>query len=189
MGFIMVGDSKSIGQDRDDIIPGEDPKYNTEVKQLAAVRQDATTIRYIKNPTEHVQLAAIRKYGYAIRYIENPSEEVQIFAIQRYGYAISHIKNPSEELQLAAVRFNGRYIYYILEKGIVPSIDVQKAAVLNNPVWALRYMVDYNIPISKMIQWTAAKRLVELGLTSIDYSKLLDTDVQNWIKNQTILSL
>ena len=150
-----------------DIIPGERPEYNTLAKQLKIVKQDGYNIQFIRNPSEDVQLAAVSHYRPAIRYLESPSETVQLAAVQNHGGAI----------------------YYILAKGIVPSIVVQRAAVLENPVSALKYMIYYSIPISKMIQWTAAKQIKERNIVShldeLDEDMLnsLDPDVQKYLQS------
>ena len=145
----------------DEIIPDEHPRYNTLAKQLAAVSQDGYIIEYIKNPCEQVQIAAVRRHGLSIQFIPNPSERVQLEAVEENMFAFKQI----------------------LDKGIVPSIAVQRAAVLNSPKWALYHMIDYNIPISKMIQWIAAKRLKELKKEkTILFLSKLDPDVQNFLR-------
>ena len=151
--------------DMDDIIPGERPEYNTLAKQLAAVQRDSGYIQFIKNPSEQVQLAAVSQNIFAIEHIENPSEQVQLAAVQKDGWAIR----------------------FILAKGITPSIPVQRAAVLQNLVDVLKVMFKRNFPISKMIQWTAAKRIKELGLSyRLDDEHLyyLDLDVQNFLRDE-----
>ena len=60
-------------------------------------------------------------------HIDNPSEKVQLAAVKEDGYAIEFISNPSE--QLAAVNEEGYNIKYIVDKGIVPSEEVQLVAV------------------------------------------------------------
>ena len=54
---------------------------------------------------------------------------------------------------------------------------------------ALYYMIDFNIPISKMIQWIAAKRIKEINI-DIDDDELfkykfnyLDPDVQDYLNS------
>ena len=134
-----------IVESEDDIIPDELPEYNTEAKQLEAVRQNPYTIR--------------------------------------------HIENPSEPVQLAAVKANGCAIRWILKNGIVPSITVQRAAVIEDPLGASCHMIDHKLPISKMIQWTAAKRIKELNLTDefCEFYEVvldkLDPDVQEYLKS------
>ena len=146
----------------DEIIPGELPEYNTLAKQLAAVQQAGWKIQYIRNLSLEVQLEAVKQSGYNIQYITNPAEQVQLVAVQHNGLAIDDI----------------------LAKGIVPSIAVQRAAVLNKPASALRLMVRYNFPISKMIQWTAAKLIKKRGfeLAESHLSKL-DPDVQDYLRS------
>ena len=123
-----------------DIIPGELPEYNTEAKQLAAVKQN--------------------------------------------GFAIEHIKNPSEGVQLVAIKDIDSAFGWILHKGISPSIAVQRAAAIKNPVIFLMAVIEYNYPISKMILWTAAKRIKEQGW-EIGKDKLdhLDPDIQDYLKD------
>ena len=112
----------------------------------------------------------------------------QLAAVRLDGWAIKHIKKPSEEVQLAAVREKGWAIVYTLHNGIAPSIPVQRAAVLNHPIGALEEMIKYNLPISKMIQWTAAKRIKERNLVDNlhkDVLNKLDPDVQNFLRSDT----
>ena len=45
-------------------------KYKTEEEQLAAVKEDGLSIKYIHNPSEEVQLAASKEDGNAISYIQ-----------------------------------------------------------------------------------------------------------------------
>ena len=153
--------------DINDIIPGELRNYNTLAKQLTAVK----------------------KNGHAVQWIRNPSLDVQLAAVRQNGFAIGHIKNPSELVQLEALKVDGSALYWILAKRIVPSIAVQRAAVLQNPVWALNNMTHYNIPISKMIQWTAAKRIKERDMFD-DLGKgvleKLDPDVQNYLRSDKL---
>ena len=107
----------------------------------------------------------------------------QLNRVNEDGRMIQFINNPSEHVQLAAVRENGRIIRWILKHGITPSITVQRAAVLQNPINALAFMIEFNFPISKMIQWTAAKEIKAWNL-SIKKSLLdqLDHDVQEYLK-------
>ena len=150
-----------------DIIPGELQKYNTLAKQLAEIQSFKGIIKYIEYPSKGVQLAAVSQNGNAIQYINNPTELVQLAAVKNCGWAIR----------------------FILAKGIVPSIVVQRAAVLENPVSALKYMIYYSIPISKMIQWTAAKQIKERNIVShldeLDEDMLnsLDPDVQKYLQS------
>ena len=146
----------------DSIIPDERPGFNTLAKQLAAVENHGLSIQFIKNPSLAVQLAAVRENGDAIKHIKNPCLEVQLEAVQNYGGAI----------------------YYILDKGFVPSIALQRIAVLNDPTWALEGMIEHDFPISKMIQWTAAKRIKERNW-KIDKDTLdkLDPDIQEYLRD------
>ena len=146
----------------DNIIPGELPGYNTLANQLKAVQKNGSAIQLISNPSEEVRLAAVKKDGNAIFFIKNPSEEVRLAAVKKDGQSIKYISKPSEQVQLEAVQNNGGAIYYMMKKRIVPSIAVQRAAVLQSPVIALASMIGYDFPISKMIQWIAAKRIKEL---------------------------
>ena len=90
----------------------------------------------------------------------------QLKIVKQDGYNIQFIRNPSEDVQLAAVQENGRAIYDIIDKGITPSIAVQRVAILNHPTGALEEMLFNDFPISKMIQWTAAKIIKERNLVS-----------------------
>ena len=197
---------ESAIESADDIIPGELPKYNTLAKQLAAVQKYGPAIEYIKNPSEEVKLAAVQKTGWAIEYIPNPSENVKLAAVSQDGHAIQFISNPSEIIQLAAVQQDGHAIqfisnpseiiqlaaikrsrdsiYYILNNRIIPSVPVQKYAVIYDTVNALNKMIWYKIPISKMILWTAAKKIKELNLKiKEDILSKLDPDVQEYLKD------
>ena len=108
----------------------------------------------------------------------------QLAAVQKNGRTIQLINNHSEQVQIAAVQQDGWAIFDILAKGIIPSIPVQKAAVLQNPIDALYSMISYNIPISKMIQWTAAKQSKEFGqIIDKDTLNHLDPDVQKYLKD------
>ena len=147
----------------DDIIPDESEEYNTLSKQLALVQ----------------------KHGWAIDYIKNPSEDVQLAAVKQTGFVIECIRNPSEVVQLAAVNSSASAFGFILEKEIAPSIPVQKAAVMKDPFGALLVMIEHDFPISKMIQWTAAKLIKEQNMVSDLYEdelNKLDLDVQKYLK-------
>ena len=116
--------------------------------------------------------------------LEYNSLAKQLDTVSRAGHTIQFIRNPNETVQLAAVRENGYALRYIFSKGIEPSIPVQRAAVLNNPVWALNAMIYYNFPISKMIQWTAAKRIKEENWKIRDtHVTKLDLDVQEYLRD------
>ena len=125
------------------------PKVTTLEEQLVAVKQDPTSIRFIKNPSEEVQLAAVTQNGYAIQYIKNPSEELQLAAVTQNGNAILFIKNPSEEVKLAAVNKYGCAIQYIKN----PSEEVQLAAVKENG-FAIQYIANP----SEAVQLLAVKK-------------------------------
>ena len=96
-----------------------------EIIQLIAVKQNGSSINYIKNPSEKVQLAAIAQSGFVIQYINNPSEEVKMAAVTQEGKAIQYIKNPSDEVQIAAVTTTGYAVQHIKN----PSDEVKMAAV------------------------------------------------------------
>ena len=68
----------------------------------------------------------------------------QLAAVKLAGWNIQYIRNPSEEVQIAAVSQDGSAIKSILEHGIIPSIAVQRAAVLQDPTDALYYMIIHN---------------------------------------------
>jgi hypothetical protein len=72
--------------------------------QLAAVRREWWTIKYIENPSEAVKLAAVQTHCYSIKHIRNPSEALQLEAVRRNWQAIQHIKNPSKAVKRAARR-------------------------------------------------------------------------------------
>ena len=108
----------------------------------------------------------------------------QLKTVKENGNSIAYINNPCELVQLAAVRFNGNIIYHIFDKGITPSIPVQRDAVMKEPVSALYHMVNRNFPISKVIQWTAAKQIKErnLKISRVTLVKL-DPDVQEYLRD------
>ena len=77
-------------------------------------------------------------------------------------------------------------IYYKIKIGEKVSIEDQKAAISKDPVVFLMAVIEYNYPISKMIQWTAAKRVKELGLSSHlgeEYLDHLDPSVRDYLEN------
>ena len=79
--------------------------YNKNV-QLAAVKKNGNSIKYILNPDKEVQLAAVNENGICIQYILNPNKEVQLAAVKENGICIKYILNPDKEVQLAAVKEN-----------------------------------------------------------------------------------
>jgi hypothetical protein len=124
-------------------------KNPSEKLKLAAVKQNGLAIKYIKNPSEEIQLSAVKQNGLAIKYIKNPSERVQLSAIKQDWPAIEYIKNPSEEIQLAAIKQDGRTIKYIKN----PSERVQLAAIERNP-----YAIQYIKNPSERVQLAAVKQ-------------------------------
>lgn len=60
----------------------------SEVLQLALVKNNGASIKRINNPSEEVQLAAVKENPGAIAYIKNPSENVQVEAIKKGAYAL-----------------------------------------------------------------------------------------------------
>jgi hypothetical protein len=68
--------------------------------RLAAIHEEASTIRYIKNPSEEEQLAALDGHPLFIQYIEKPSQAAQASAVNQNVLAIEYIKNPSDEIAM-----------------------------------------------------------------------------------------
>jgi hypothetical protein len=103
--------------------------------QLIAVKQNGRALLFILNQKEAVQLAAVKQKGRAIRFIKPTDDDswlrVQLAAVKQNGYAIEYIENPKEEVQLAAVKQDGSAIRFIIDKGIIPSDAVRRAAEAN----------------------------------------------------------
>ena len=118
--------------------------------QLAAVRKNPKSIKYILNPEPEVQMAAVQKNSLSIKYILNPEPEVQMAAVGWDGNAIYHIKDPSPEVQERAVQQNGWAIEWIDD----PSEKVQLAAVGQDPA-AIRRITDPSLEV----QMKAVRRL------------------------------
>jgi len=106
----------------------EHPHPSKEMK-LAAVQQNGSLIKYIKNPTERVQMIAVIKNPYCIRFIKKPSEIVQLASVRNIPESIRYIKKPSESVQLDAVREDPESIQYIKK----PTERVQLVAVQEDP--------------------------------------------------------
>ena len=70
--------------------------------RLAAIKEEASTIRYIKKPSEKEQLTALDGNPLYIQFIENPTPNVQAFAINQNPDAIKYIKNPTVEVAMLA---------------------------------------------------------------------------------------
>lgn len=75
----------------------------TEEEQIATVKRDPNSIKYITNPSERVQLMAVNQSIYAIQDIENPTENVKSLAVKRDAYSINCIKDPSKDLLIFAL--------------------------------------------------------------------------------------
>ena len=73
-------------------------KYPTKKMQLAAVKRNGSSIRFILNPDKEVQLAAVKRDSYSIQYIFNPDKEIQLAAVEQNGYSIQYIFNPCKEV-------------------------------------------------------------------------------------------
>jgi len=90
----------AINKDKDIVWLIKNP---TEKVQLVAVMLDAhfldSFVRNGINPSHEVQLAAVKNNGYTIRYIEHPSEEVQLAAVKANYRAIGSIKNPTQKVK------------------------------------------------------------------------------------------
>ena len=54
-----------------------------EMKQVAMVQEDPSSIKFIQNPTEKVQLLAVIQDGWLIKYIQNPTQRVIQLAKQK----------------------------------------------------------------------------------------------------------
>ena len=72
------------------------------VGRIAAIKEEPSTIRYIKKPSEQEQMEAIKDNPFLIQLIENPTPNVQAFAINKNSEAIKYIKNPTDEVAMLA---------------------------------------------------------------------------------------
>jgi len=84
------------------------------------------------------------------------SEENQILKVKEDFNNIKYIDNPSEKVQLEFVREYPQFLDIIIEKGIIPSEQVQLEAVKRN-LWAIKYI---NNP-SEQVQLEAVKQNIK----------------------------
>jgi len=68
--------------------------YDTKEKQLKAVKENWSTIKFIHNPDKDVQLEAVKQNGLAIRFIPNPDKDALLEAVRQNTEIIQFIPNP-----------------------------------------------------------------------------------------------
>ena len=100
--------------------------------QLAAVKQNGNSIRFINNPSEKVKLAAVKQNGDSIRYINNPSEAVKL--------VVNMNKIESLPENSRNIKFNNKW----MSKPIVTKIWTNPSAeeLENSGIKSFRYVVD-----------------------------------------------
>ena len=90
---------------------------------------------------EEEQICKIKERWYNMKYITNPSEKVQLEFVKKYPLNINLIIEkgiiPSEQVQLEAVKQNGNAIQYIIN----PSEQIKLEAVKNNG-YAIQYITN-----------------------------------------------
>ena len=85
-------------------------KDTSEEKNIATVKRNGNSIKYIENPSEKVQMEAVKQNPDSIQHIKEPTEKVQLVAVKRNSYSIEYIKSPSEKVQMEAVKEEGHSI-------------------------------------------------------------------------------
>ena len=70
--------------------------------RIAALKQEASTIRYIRNPSESDQLTALDGHPLFIRFIKNPTVEAQSSAVNQNKSAFEYIENPDPTVAMLA---------------------------------------------------------------------------------------
>lgn len=103
--------------------------YLEQQIQFKILRENAFTIRYIKNPTEEILLETVRQDGNAIQFIKNPSEQVQLEAVRQTGFAIEFINNPSEQVQIEALKQDGRSFVFIDDPCEQAKLEAKKQGI------------------------------------------------------------
>jgi len=74
--------------------------YPTLKQQLEAVKQNGTSIRFIRDPNLEVQLEAVKQNGTSIQYIRDPKPEVVRFYLSRYGGKVAELlSDPTYDLK------------------------------------------------------------------------------------------
>ncbi len=126
-----------------------------ELKKMA-VSANPYIFSLIKNTNEQerykLAMIAVNKDPESIRNMINPPIAVQIAAVSQNGRAIAGINDPEPAVQMAAVKQNPKSIMWILAKGIVPSEDIQVAAVSADP-GMLRMLPRHKIrPSARVLQ-------------------------------------
>lgn len=128
---------------------------------------------------------------------DNDSEQVQIAMVNKNWENILDLKNPSEAVQMAAVKRWPEGIKYIIDRGIIPSVDVQLTALEEYPVSAFYIRKDVFAHHDPKIKRLLLKKLLEyineergkgwyLGLQSVNLFKILQDKQVNWPELQTI---
>lgn len=148
-----------------------------------------------KTYTDWPELDIIKKQLYAkhpaIRETENQTDSTELRAVQANPYLIRQIENPSKEVQLVAVNKNGQIIKDIIEKGIVPSLEVQLAAVKNWP-FSINYILANKIEVQPEVKRLILKLLIDfckIGGEPVVAMSLYDLLMKhhiNWPELETI---
>ena len=88
-------------------------------------------------------------------------QKVRMAMIKARAYSIAEIADPTEKEQHAAVSRGGSAIQFIIAKGIVPSDDVQIAAMRSNPN-AIQYIANPSSIVQIAALETAIKKRYNL---------------------------
>jgi len=90
-------------------------EYMSEIC-IEAVREDGTTLEYVKNQTENICLEAVRQDGYALQYVKEQTEEICLEAVRQDGYALKYVREQTKEICLEAVRDRGHALKYVKDQ-------------------------------------------------------------------------
>ena len=66
----------------------EDPKACLE-----AVKQNCSTLQYVRNQTEKICLEAVKQNGYALAYVRNQTEEICLEAVKQDYDALQYVND------------------------------------------------------------------------------------------------
>jgi len=80
---------------------------------LTAVKNNGTSVKYMKNPSYDICLTAVKENGYALQYIENQTKELCLAAITKCPFAIRFVKEPTYEMYMKAIELHGHTLQYI----------------------------------------------------------------------------
>lgn len=82
-------------------------------EQLEVISNHGSMIQHLNNPNEEFQLAAVKNNPESIRFIRYPTERVIEEAIDIDSSVIQYIDDPSEDIQVMAVKNNPENINLI----------------------------------------------------------------------------